>query len=51
MLRSSGKQCGESVESVLEKKRNATVGKMYRFSTLLKRLDRSRWLLGQEGVQ
>jgi len=25
MLRSIGKQCGESVESVLEKKRKATV--------------------------
>jgi len=30
MLRSIGKQSGESVESVLKKKRKATVGRIYR---------------------
>ena len=30
MLRSIGKQCGESVDSVLEKKRKATMGRICR---------------------
>ena len=30
MLRSNGKQSGESVESVLKKKRNAIVGRIFR---------------------
>jgi len=30
MLRSNSKQSGESVESVLKKKRKATVGRIYR---------------------
>ena len=30
MIRSIGKQCGESVESVLRKKRKATVGRICR---------------------
>jgi len=30
MLRSIGKQCGESVDSVLEKKRKAAVGRICR---------------------
>jgi len=35
MLRSIGKQSGESVESVLKKKRKATVGRIYRKRRLL----------------
>jgi len=37
MLRSVGKQCGESVESVVKKKRKATVGRICRRGRFLRR--------------
>jgi len=36
MLRSVGKQCGESVESVVKKKRKATVGRICRRGRFLR---------------
>jgi len=42
MLRSIGKQSGESVESVRKKKRKATVGKIWKKRKVL-RLERKSW--------
>ena len=39
MIRSIGKQSAKSAESVLKKKRKATVGKIYRSGVVVRALD------------